>query len=202
MKTPSIAIWLAALLAVCPAASAVNFQPLENSDRKLTVLAHDYAGLQDGAAFELQTLTAVLFSRVGIRVEWVWCTAGRRNERSALCGETSTRGHIVIRILPGHPGHENRLVPALGAAVVSDGYAVLYGMQIRQFAGNNGLSLGCLMAYATAHEIGHLLLGERHSVSGIMRAVWGKSEFIGMAQGCLTFCPSECEKIRRAVPGN
>jgi hypothetical protein len=32
------------------------------------------------------------------------------------------------------------------------------------------------MAYAATHEIEHLLLGEKHASSGIMRAVWGKPE--------------------------
>jgi hypothetical protein len=200
MKTPLNLIWFAALLPVSSPAYAATPQPLENDNRTLTVLAHDYAGLQDGSVYELQSLSAILLSRVGIRVDWVWCNAGRRDERSALCGAQPTRGHIVIRILTGYPGHRLRPVPPLASAAVEDGHASLYALEIRQFASDNGLSLGCLLGYAAVHEIGHVLMGKGHSRSGIMRAVWDRSDFAGMAQSGLTFSKPEGEKLRRAVP--
>lgn len=56
------------------------------------------------------------------------------------------------------------------------------------------------MAYAAAHEIGHLLLGDRHAPAGIMRAVWGKPEFRDMARLWLDFRAGEREALREAVP--
>jgi hypothetical protein len=194
-------LWFAALLLACPAYAATP-QPVENDNRTLTVLAHDYAGLQDGAVYELQTVTAILLSRIGIRVEWIWCNAGRRDERSELCGAQQTRGHIVIRILTSYAGHGTKPVAPLASAVVDDGHASLYALEIRQFAADNSLSLGCLMAYAAVHEIGHVLLGKGHSRSGIMRAVWDRADFAWMAQCGLAFSKPEGEKMRQAVPAN
>jgi hypothetical protein len=58
------------------------------------------------------------------------------------------------------------------------------------------------MAYAATHEIGHLLLGEKHASSGIMRAVWGKTEYREMAQRWLGFSTEEREALRQALPGD
>jgi hypothetical protein len=57
--------------------------------------------------------------------------------------------------------------------VVASSYASLDASEIRKYADHNGLPAGSLMAYAATHEIGHLLLGEKHPSSGIIRAVWG-----------------------------
>ena len=139
MKAPLNLIWFAALLPACLAYAATP-QPLGNDNRTLTVLAHDYAGLQDGSVYELQTVTATLLSRIGIRLEWIWCSAGRRDERSALCGVQETRGHIVIRIMTGYPGHRMKPLDTLGSAAVGEGYASLYGgtHTVGRYAGSVG----------------------------------------------------------------
>ena len=193
-------IWFAALLPVCSPAYAAAPQPLEDRTPALTVLALDYAGLRRDAARELQSLTTELMSRAGIRVEWVWCNAGRRDARSVLCGARLTPDIVVIRILTRNPGDYRRLTEPLGYAVIEEGYVSLYASEIRQVAVHWDLSFGCLLGYAAVHEIGHLLLGREHSRSGVMRAVWGRSECGKMSQSRLTFSKSEGEAMRQAVP--
>jgi hypothetical protein len=53
---------------------------------------------------------------------------------------------------------------------------------------------------AGEHEIGHLLLGPNHTSSGIMRAVWGKTEYRDMAQRWLGFSAAERQALPRAIP--
>jgi hypothetical protein len=192
----------AALLPVCSPAYAAAPQPLENRTPVLTVLALDYAGLRGDAARELQSLTTELMSRAGIRVEWVWCNAGRPDARSVLCAARLTPGIVVIRILTRHPADYRRLTEPLGYAVIEEGYVSLYASEIRQVAVHWDLSFGCLLGYAAVHEIGHLLLGREHTRSGVMRAVWGRSECSRMSQSRLTFSQSEGEAMRRSVPAN
>src|SRR5580704_17626901 len=103
----------------------------------------------------------------------------------------SGNGTVMIRILATHPGHPSNLGDPLGAAMVEDGYASIYAPEIRNYEDHNGLPAGSLMAYAVTHEIGHLLLGEKHSAAGIMRAVWGKSEYREMAQRGFGFSAGE-----------
>ncbi len=79
-------------------------------------------------------------------------------------------------------------------------YASLDASEIRKYADNNGLPADNLMAYAAVHEIGHLLLGNQHASSGIMRAVWGKKEYREMAKLWLGFDVTEREALPQALP--
>ena len=166
----------------------------------MTVLVHDYAALPDDAVRDLQTLAGVLLSRSGIRAEWVWCNAERRDARSTLCDADLEPGRVLFRIQKRYPGNIKRTGDPLGTAEIEGSYASLYASEIRQFAERSGLSHGCLMAYAAVHEIGHLLMGKDHSRTGIMRAEWGKAEYREMAQRGLAFSDAEAKAMRRAVP--
>ncbi len=201
MKTPLNLARLAALAAVCSPVFAANPQAAVDGDRTLTILVHDYAGLSDDAVHDLQLSTGTLLSRSGIRAEWIWCNAGRRDARSTLCDADLEPGRILFRIQSRYPGNVKRTGDALGTAEIEGSYASLYASEIRQAADLCGLSFGCLAAYATVHEIGHLLMGKEHSRSGVMRAEWGKAEYRNMAQRWLAFSESESAMMRRAVPG-
>jgi hypothetical protein len=192
MNTSWKTLLIAALSTVCTAVAQDN--------RNLAVVVFDYAGLSDGSMNELETLSALLLSRAGIRTQWVHCLGHEQGPRPALCDASLEKGTVVIRILATHPGRPSNLGDPLGAAMVQDGYASIYASEIRKYEDHNGLPAGSVMAYAVTHEIGHLLLGEKHSASGIMRAVWGKLEYREMAQRWLGFSAAERQALMRAVP--
>jgi hypothetical protein len=200
MNTSWKAIWLAALGTMCVAVVADAQENPPTGDRTLTVLVGDYAGLSESSRNELETLSAALLSHAGIRTQWVHCGGDQQGPRPALCDANLETGMVLIRILDAKPGNQKRLVDPLGAAVLENGYASLYVSEIRKHADHNGVSAGSLMAYATTHEIGHLLLGPNHASSGIMRGVWGKTEYNAMAQRWLGFSEAERQALRRAVP--
>lgn len=164
MNTSWKTILLAALVAVAGQAQ----------DRTLTVVVYDYAGLSGSSMNETESLSAVLLSRAGIRTEWVHCLGHQQGPRPALCDANLEAGSVLIRIMPAHSGQPNKLGDPLGSAIVANSFASLYVSETRQYADQNGLSAASLMAYAMTHEIGHLLLGEKHASSGIMRAAWEK----------------------------
>ena len=169
-------------------------------DRTLTVVVYDYAGLSDSSMNEVETLSAVLLSRAGVRTDWVHCLGHRQGPRPALCDANLEAGSVLIRIMPAHTGQPNKLGDPLGSAVVGNSFATLYVSETRRYADHNGLQAGSLMAYAMTHEIGHLLLGENHALTGIMRAAWGKTEYREMAQRWLGFDAAERQALREALP--
>ena len=169
-------------------------------DRTLTVVVYDYAGLSDSSMNEVETLSAVLLSRAGVRTDWVHCLGHRQGPRPALCDANLEAGSVLIRIMPAHSGQPNKLGDPLGSAVVGNSFASLYVSETRRYADHNGLQAGSLMAYAMTHEIGHLLLGENHALTGIMRAAWGKTEYREMAQRWLGFDAAERQALREALP--
>jgi hypothetical protein len=200
MKTSWITILIAGLSGL--AATAKNPQPPSTSgDPALSVLVYDYAGLKDNTMNEVENLTSALLERAGIRTQWVYCLGHQAGARPALCDADSQPGVFVIRILTKHSGQANKLGDPLGAAVIGNGFASLFATEVRKYADHNGLSEGCLMAYAAAHEIGHLLLGENHAPSGLMRAVWSKEEYREMAQRWLGFSAEERQALRQALLG-
>jgi hypothetical protein len=192
MNTSWKTLLIAALSTVCTAAAQEN--------RSLTAVIYDYAGLSDSSINELESLSAVLLSRVGIRIEWVHCLGHSQGPRPALCDANLETGTVLLRILATHQGTASNLGDPLGASVVAGGYASIYVSEIRKYAEHNGLPAGTLMAYAATHEIGHLLLGEKHSSSGIMRAVWGKTEYRDMAQRWLGFSAAQGQALLRTIP--
>jgi hypothetical protein len=169
-------------------------------EKTLTVIVYDYAGLSDSSMNETESLSAVLLSRAGIRTEWVHCLGHQLGPRPALCDANLEAGTVLIRIMPAHTGQPNKLGDPLGSAVVGNSFATLYASETRRYADHNGLAAGNLMAYAMTHEIGHLLLGEHHAPTGIMRAAWGKTEYREMAQRWLGFEVAERKALREALP--
>jgi hypothetical protein len=198
MNTSWKSILLASLGTFCMAAAP---DPQDSKDRTLTVVVYDYAGLSDSFMNEVEGLSAVLLSRAGIRTEWVHCLGHHPGQRPAFCDGDLDRGSVLIRILAAHPaGQANKLGDPLGSAIVANSFASLYAAETRKYADHNGLPAESLMAYAMTHEIGHLLLGEKHASSGIMRAVWGKAEYHDIAQRWLGFSNGEREGLQQAVP--
>lgn len=175
------------------------WNPASAQDRKITILVYDYAVLSDKTFNEMENLTSLLLSRAAISTEWVHCLRHQEGSRPALCDGNLETGQVLFRILPKHVGQTNKLGDPLGSAVSSVGYGSLFASEIRKYANDNGLDEGGLMAYAAAHEIGHLLLGDKHAASGIMRAVWRKAEFQEMAKRSLGFNENERARLHKAL---
>jgi hypothetical protein len=199
MNTSWKTISLAALGAIWMTAAADAREKL-TGDRTLTVIVWDYAGVSDSSLDEMETLSALLLFRAGIGTEWVHCGSHLQGPQPALCDANLKAGSVLLRIVVAYPGNQNKRGDPLGTAMVESGYASIYATDIHKYAAHNGLPDGTLMAYAATHEIGHLLLGPKHSSSGIMRAVWGEAEYRGMDQRWLGFGAAEQQALWRAVP--
>ena len=169
-------------------------------NRTLTVIVRDYAGVSDSSLKEMETLSALLLYRAGIRMQWVHCGGRVQGGQPALCDANLEKGSVMLRILAAYPGNQNKRGDPLGTAMVESGYASIYAKEIHKYAAHHWLSDGSLMAYAATHEIGHLLLGPNHSSSGIMRAIWREEEYRGMAQRWLGFGAAEQQELWKAVP--
>jgi hypothetical protein len=197
MNTSLKTTLLAALGAMCIAAAPDS---QDSKDRTLKVVVYDYAGLSDSSMDEVEGLSALLLSRAGIRTEWVHCLGHQTGRRPPLCTGNLETGSVLIRILKAHLGIRNKQGDPLGWAEVESSYASIDASEIRKYADDNLLPAGNLMAYAAVHELGHLLLGKKHTSSGIMRALWGKTEYREMTQLWLGFDAGERLALRQALP--
>ena len=192
LKTISLLAFGAVYLGV-----ARDIQPRAPMDEPtLVVLVYDYTERSHDFMQEMETVSGAILARVGIRTAWVHCL-----DRSVgpVCGGDMGTKTVIIRIVARHQGPLNKLGDPLGSATVESGFATMYLSEIRSNADRYGMRPASLMAYATAHEIGHLLLGKKHAVSGIMRAVWDKNEYRKMAQCWFGFTVDEREALRQWV---
>ncbi len=186
---------LLALMAICAAAPA-DPPPV---DPTLTVLVHDYTELPPAALQEVESETSLLLSRAGLRAQWIVCRGVGIAGMPEPCSANLTPNRFVVRIVERHIGNQEKPGDPLGSAEIESQYATLYSADIRTSADKQGVAFDSLMAYAAAHEIGHLLLGPEHGRAGIMQAVWGKTAYRDMAQRWLGFGAAEREAMQGRV---
>lgn len=88
---------------------------------------------------------------------------------------------------------------SMGEALVSDGggsLAVVYVDRVRAFAAKHRLPFATALAFAAAHEVGHLLRGDTvHTETGLMRACWNYRDADAMRGGLLAPDPDTSERM-------
>jgi hypothetical protein len=77
------------------------------------------------------------------------------------------------------------------------GSANIYYECVLRIAHERHQDVARLLAYAMAHEMGHLLLRyPTHAAAGIMRPNWDSDDLRRIAGGSLTFTPIQANAIR------
>jgi hypothetical protein len=74
-------------------------------------------------------------------------------------------------------------------------YATVFLKPAEEKASDANLPRIVVLAYAAAHEIGHLLLGDAHSLHGLMKASWNMNDFRAMAQNDFRFSPEQAREL-------
>jgi hypothetical protein len=132
-------------------------------------------------------------ARAGIRVAWVDC---------ALESCAGARGYW-IEFVERQPQRLHR--DTAGYAVLyptgkgTGGYAVVAWRQAAASAAEYGVDPGPVLGAAMAHEIGHLLLGNAHSMNGVMAARFRRREVEMAARGELGFLDDQVKRIRATL---
>src|ERR1700722_2732187 len=161
----------------------------------LQVQVYDYTGLSPAVFHEFVARTQDILSRSGVSLEADACPRG-----AAPC-ESHTGGsrQIVLRVIADSgKSMKNVRVEKLGMSVADrDGgtYATVFLKPAEEKASDANLPRIVVLAYAAAHEIGHLLLGDSHSPQGLMKATWGANDFLSMSQNDFHFNPEQARKL-------
>ena len=164
----------------------------------LQVLVFDYTGLSAPSLREFTTQTKVILSNEGLSAEVEDCT--RATDGPCFSQERVQR-RIEIRVV--NKAQENHMLvggKCLGVSFINhDGGidASVYRELADQEAADFGLPREVVLAYAAAHEAGHLLLGEAHTPNGLMKAHWGTEEFQAISQRRLTFSSDQRRELTR-----
>jgi len=174
--------------------------PLFASER-LTVSVCTRGRLDAKTAMGAEAAAASLFRSIDIEIVWAKCEIG-------LEGDDAAQQHwFTVRLRDGRPfiTPDPRALDTLGEAFLSfenAGYiADVYYEAVENLATTKQVEPKTLLGYVMAHELGHLLLGPAHTVTGVMRRAWDRRDLEMIRQGSLKFSPAEGLRMRQVLQG-
>lgn len=107
---------------------------------------------------------------------------------------------FILRILRSTP---ERLPYALGYSLPAEPdwvHAVIFDDRVEAVHYRNRVAYASLLGCAIAHEVTHMLLKSgQHSIRGVMKARWERSDLLDIACGRLSFNPEEMAPIAQAA---
>src|ERR1700677_218489 len=178
------------LLTLAGYANAVSAQT-----SALQVQVYDYTGLNPAALHEFVARTQEILASSGISLEVDACARG-----GAPCeSHTGSSWQVVLRVVADTgKSMKNIRWEKLGMSIADhDGgtYATVFLKPAEEKASDANLPRIVVLAYAAAHEVGHLLLGEAHCPQGLMKAIWNMNDFQAMAQNNLHFNREQAQEL-------
>lgn len=173
--------------------------PLFAQSPSVRVQVYDYANLEAPTLRHFLSLTQDILSDTGISVQVNLC----QGKDAITCKSAADPPRtLMITILAGDARHRsNSRRPALGQSS-ADGnggtFASVFLAPIRDQATAADIPWIIVLSYATAHEIGHLLLGtQAHTPRGLMKASWDRSDYVDMFQKQCHFTPEQALLLAR-----
>ena len=187
------------LAGVGPTASADQTDPLT-----IVLRVRDTARVPDDVLTDAQTAVTAIFHQAGVQTVW------RAPSSSSVNTDGSREPRITIAILTHDQAERLQSgLPryALGLALNSSpttraNMAYVFYQRVKPLTGANGVTLAPVLGAAMAHEIGHLLLDNAHSRTGLMRADWTKADLQHIQNSQLFFTADQGELIRSQIAGS
>src|SRR5262245_36055746 len=188
---------------------AVRADSVEAPSRPLLVIrTYNISQVSRGSLRIGEGSAAAIWKDVTSVVLWLYC--GVKNlepiGESPRCGQTLASNELILRILTKGEVGDARNV-SMGFSTVSrtpeDHASILstvFADVVALVAHAARVDATRLLAYAIAHEIGHLLLNSaQHSNAGLMRALWSSSELQANRSTDWVFLSEDAEKMRRTI---
>jgi hypothetical protein len=171
-------------------------KPVSAQTPALYVQVYDYAGLSPVAVHEFVARAQEILARSGVSLEMDICSSNGDPCESHTGGSRQ----LTIRVVTdAAKSLKNVRLEKLGMSVAGHNggtYATVFLKAAEEKASDENIPRGIVLAYATAHEIGHLLLGDQaHTSRGLMKATWNSEDFREMAQDNLHFSPEQAREL-------
>src|SRR5215831_14641133 len=158
----------------------------------LTVRVYDAHGTRADTAAAARETAAAILANAGLRIAWRQCP----------CDDRVDDAELIVRIIAASPESE---AGTLGFSYVdtaqkSGTLATVFADRVETLARVAGANESQLLGRVMAHEIAHLLLGNReHAKAGLMRGRWTASELEREQPFEWVFSTSEAARIRTAA---
>jgi hypothetical protein len=174
------------------------------------VRVYNYAQVTPAVVQLAKKTVNEIFGNYGIQAAWVDCLTGKTNAHA--CSQPPGINEIALRLNDQNRGVKaGSLVGGLFIGLAPTGVSGMITVYYRRV---EEISLGVageipilstlkgksiILGYVIAHEIGHLLLPEGHSSSGIMKKELTSEDWRLAATGSLQFNPEEGVKMQRTL---
>jgi len=153
----------------------------------IAVVAYNQAGVADDTLARAKTEIARIYGEAGVDVIWM-------DPAAAEPGSTFTI-RLLIRRAVSVP--ESVMGSVAGDTHETGGLASVFYDRVLRSAHERRQDVAGVLAYAMAHEMGHLLLPfPAHAASGIMRSAWDGDDLRHIANGSLRFSALQAAAIR------
>jgi len=178
-------------------ALAGNAETLSAQTSAVQLQVYDYANLNPGSLHKVLALTQQILGEAGLSVEVELC----RGAQAVPCASQIVGArYLVMRLVAGGSKTKDTVLhPQLGQSMADrEGgtYSSLFLERIQDAAEEANVPWDIVLAYAAAHEVGHLLLGsEAHTARGVMKAHWGREDFQAMNQHQLHFIDQQAHEL-------
>jgi hypothetical protein len=162
---------------------------------RLELSVYNHAKVESSVWNAAAEIVISVFQRVGTSLLWSNCPGPE-------CPESFGPNSLVVKV-----NRRENMPPmkwpngACGVALASadSGFYAFIDYDCVVACGSPA-GTGSVLGHAMAHEIGHLLLGERsHTAAGLMKKRWGVAEQTLMQQRRLGFQPQEADRILSAL---
>ena len=180
-------------------AGSFFFGPLLWSADRIEVGFCNVGQSPDNVIARAEAAASYVFGVIGIDITWSNCTAPGSTE-------ASVKPRFVLRLVDhSQPIASGRSTPdAFGRAYLtsdaSTDYAEVYYEPVRQIAVSHQFAeREDILGYAIAHELGHLLLGPRHTPNGIMSVHWNIQDLQMMTQHRMRFSNAQRSAMHREI---
>lgn len=182
----------------------------ESAPLTLTVRLYNSVGMSADEIVAARGIAAPILLETGIDVSFRYCRMFPADtEQYDACAQSLGPNEVVVRMIDAPE-------PVPGASELAFGYsyvvnstdrgwlATVYVDRIRVAASRVGLERARLLGMVVAHEVGHLLLGQEHSETGLMAPQWHDLSLRRLAQGhdaasAFRFTPGQAAAIQERI---
>ena len=140
---------------------------------------------------QAQNIVSSVYARAGVEI--VWADGPDRSAPIELA--------VIVTAHAPATSLKSRDVLAVAIAPTQGSGRIAYAMwpRVQAFAFAEGVSPASVLGRVIAHEVGHLLLGQRtHSNHGIMKAHWNKRDFASIGDRA-AFTPEQSIMLRQRI---
>jgi hypothetical protein len=165
---------------------------------RMTILVYNYADIPVDTLVRAEDAAARIFRHAGIETIWRDCRAEDLEPKHAPCPSPSAlspglRIQSQFQLVPNTVRRDT-----MGFAT---GYLATISLEYAEDLARSAMgAVPEILGHIAAHEVGHVLLGTGHTVSGIMQARWSLNDWDLLRQRTLFFTPQQAHFLKHKLP--